>query len=120
MREMKFRAWDSEEKKFVLSNQIGRQNIPTRATRQGFALTTNFILMQFTGRKDKNGKEIYEGDIMKARYVTGQINICEIKFKDGCFGANGYCNWGDICEFKIIGNIYENPELLKEESKCKK
>lgn len=70
---------------------------------------------QFTGLKDKNGKEIYEGDIIR---VNGR-NM-EVFFKDGYFG------WGqehdgkysfdpfDGEEVEVIGNIYENPELIKE------
>ena len=76
-------------------------------------------LMQYIGLKDKNGKEIYEGDILK---IETDI-IGEVVFKDGCF-VNNSSGWGlhtylsmptpyKIPEIEIIGNIYENPELLK-------
>ncbi len=135
MREMKFKAWSPKENKFILSNQIGKQDIPTRATRQGFALKTNFILLQYTGLKDKTGKEIYEGDIVKHEYdhlglrkeklheiEIGHIVYCKDNIAFQVKGFNSYdCFWmkkhGDL---EVIGNIYENSELLKEEPKCKK
>ena len=84
------------------------------------------VLMQFTGLKDKNGKEIYEGDVMQDKNVLmkGVDEFGEMVFKDGKFqlkihmvGKDGY-NYFDLIncwdDFEIIGNIYENPELLKE------
>lgn len=68
----------------------------------------NYVVMQFTGLHDKNGKEIYEGDIIKWGVHVGAvkwINSC-IVFGDG-FGLFP-CNLTS----EIIGNIYENPELL--------
>ena len=135
MRQIKFRAWDKEEKKFVLSKDIGSQNIPTRATRYGFALFTNFELMQFTGLKDKNKKEIYEGDILRAKDGT----IWTVRWSVAGFDI--FCNTENLIKSlnnkrkkeltedeedakliglwsykkEVIGNIYENPELLEEE-----
>ena len=62
-------------------------------------------LMQFTGLKDKNGKEIYEGDIVRQDYDNA---LCEVKFISGCFSPFKHDG-----QFVVIGNIYENPELLK-------
>ena len=72
------------------------------------------VLMQYTGLKDKNGKEIYEGDIVIS---DNKGTRDEIVFSTGCFclkSAMMYYEasyWGD--EIEVIGNIYENPELLE-------
>jgi len=71
----------------------------------------NWKLMQFTGLKDKNGKEIYEGDIVSAFGRTSAV-----KFHDGYFDCGiDYIESQslNVDSYEIIGNIYENPELLK-------
>jgi len=77
----------------------------------GYGSQTDLHLMQFTGLIDKNGKEVFEGDIIERLYRY------EVRFKNGYFF--GYNKKGCLSVFEIrndmtvIGNIYENPELLK-------
>lgn len=71
-------------------------------------------LGQFTGLLDKNGKEIYEGDIVKWMTINMEGNAC-IDFKNGGFylQKTGFIVGDNDLEMEIIGNIYENSELLK-------
>lgn len=79
---------------------------------------------QYTGHKDKNGKEIYEGDIMQTKEGTFQVVVYhnellknKISYASdfGCKDDDGY--WAIDVTDGIIGNIHDNPELFKKESK---
>jgi len=74
-----------------------------------------YTVMQYTGLKDKNGKEIYEGDVIK----KGEC-VYKVAFGSGAFifqgishRNSGYFTHSPSDEFEILGNIYENPELIK-------
>ena len=93
----------------------------------------DLILMQYTGLKDKNGIEIYEGDIVKIDFDMHFMNlglnknikdhgnkyefVGEVKYYDGAFNVDnnkeGYPLFHEISPVEIIGNIYENSDLLE-------
>ena len=75
--------------------------------------TEDMILMQYTGLDDKNGKEIYEGDIVKYENMTGKIMFFNGSFIMSNFEETEEWELGVINEeLEIMGNIYDNPELL--------
>jgi len=118
-REVKFRAWDKNEK------EMYDDILYERGIEGG---VRPWIIMQYTGLKDKNGKEIYEGDIIKHFGRTGDFTGKDFILKVFYDNAHGgfvpfgfhsyavkcidYKEWKYDCE--VIGNIYENPELIKE------
>jgi hypothetical protein len=123
MREIKFRAWDKEEEKMLIVAEIDFHQKHLwgvwyeSETRQGNykLLLDNAILMQYTGLKDKNEKEIYEGDIViphKAPYKIDEP--CEIIYFGAGFTPKGWGTSGLMYDYdwEVIGNIYENGELL--------
>ena len=104
MRTIKFRIFDSEIKKYI---DISASAIMLDELNN---LKPNLKIEQFTGLHDKNGKEIYEGDI-----VTDGVGKYKIIYDLKLAGYQPYCIFRDdpenYCE--VIGNIYENPDLVK-------
>lgn len=116
MREIMFRAWNDEEKVMISADDLAFETyLPLWMQFKGSTLT----FMQYTGLNDKNDKEIYEGDIIEIVDSIGS-HICVVKFINGCFvsvelgDSDEVCLREDIDNFPhtIIGNIYENTELL--------
>ena len=115
MREIKFRAWDKKLKEF---NDILRMTLDgDRIEEDDYGNMPNMkddiILMQYTGLKDKNGKEIYEGDIVESGDGTAKYKIV---FEDGSFLAKSLdlkSFYADVSTYqKVIGNIFENKNLI--------
>lgn len=143
MRTIKFRAWNKSSKTMVDLLKITplalSDSMNTQLALQGMSglfipFSKEFELMQFTGLHDKNGKEVYEGDILNTK-TTFENNMADrrfqpdterlVSFENGCFTDKytGRDLWDKIrnitynpqrwTNYEIIGNIYENPELLQ-------
>lgn len=136
MKKIKFRAWDKENEIMVFSDKkhydywfdIYEDGLLKCLVNCSYCDSFGDEhdswepldnLMQYTGLKDKNGKEIYEGDIIKYSHsIVGTI-IREVRIKYGMWGIEGMTKGTQIPfanlienEYEVIGNIYENPELL--------
>lgn len=119
MREIKFRVWCKKHKYIYDACSLKFIGNKVSANDNSSCIGEE-VLMQYTGLKDKNGKEIYEGDIIKAYdHVIAVVEYGKQgeKFVEASFYAS-YGNRGQsICQMELIevlGNIYENPELLEE------
>jgi|SRR3990167_7580597 len=120
MREIKFRAWDRLRNKMFQVNSAAFYPEMDSGTLFNHDNDTIFIgngtrdaveIMQYVGLKDKNGREIYQDDLMRDL----DNEICVVSWdKSGCwkFGLV-WANNINSNEYEVIGNIYENPELLK-------
>ena len=126
MREIKFRVWDKLNKKMIYLIGFIYKETEIRIwyyDSEGLLVNESFnkenvILMQYTGLKDKNGVEIYEGDVLEQEincmYHEGK-NIREVRYADDQFLSGDCSLHGAIKSFDavVIGNIHENPELVE-------
>jgi uncharacterized phage protein (TIGR01671 family) len=134
-REIKFRAWDKNTHKMYSEQEYGIAldgKLYAESDdwyykfddRKGWFKGENIILMQYTGLKDKHGKDIYEGDIVRCVALSndchqrGAITISPVEyFGSGFTLAITYVPLYPFCvdhDIEIIGTVFENPELLKE------
>jgi|LakMenEpi03Aug12_release.lakeMendotaPanAssembly.Ray.scaffolds.fasta_scaffold496970_2 hypothetical protein len=120
-RELKFRVWLHDTKEWGNVSCIEVFNSTGKL--EYLYQDQPYTIQQYTGLKDKNGKEIYEGDICNAGMVTGPIDfiiggfslasnpLIEFLPKDACIFSPDYDpSWIDV---EVIGNIMQNPELIK-------
>jgi uncharacterized phage protein (TIGR01671 family) len=131
MREIKFRAWTKRDKCWCGAFSVHKSGLFTEM--QGARMENgvcvayadwldlseqeDITLTQFTGLHDKNDKEIYEGDLVRAQWGgVGQITVADgsfwMIFEDGASEEHCSSYWLHHKGIEVIGNIYENPELL--------
>ena len=134
MRTLKFRAWDTANKRWATESDFkevglfvnyyidgsGKFELQADVNECGYG---RFEIVEFAGLKDRNGKEIYEGDILYCSEDPGSTHLIKWFEEMGRWnydriedGEDMHCHYDMkdfLLECKIIGNIYENPELLK-------
>ena len=140
MRELKFRIWIKDEKRYYdESDEESYMIVPNgnvTYTSEAYeeddvwfndttSATNDVIVEQYTGIKDKNGKEIYEGDILGDMWRDGYIAWCD-KCKQlqyhilthGCMACLGDVQWYELVndngKLEVVGNVHENPDLLED------
>lgn len=128
----KFRAWDKFRKRISVVDRIYFDTEGVQLRDDGGLYWRHFrevILMQSTGLKDKNGKEIFESDIVRTTRFLGRADETGgfyeyekdytgvVKMLEGAWiidaGSDAVFLWSEIDENLVIGNIYENPELME-------
>lgn len=109
----KFRAWDIYKKQMIQAKGIKQYPSGDWSIWDGETeiLPCNIILMQFTGLTDRNGKEIWEGDILASSHTANQV--VEYEHDRFILKPDNYDLW-KVCEYwEVIGSLYEHPELLR-------
>lgn len=145
MREIKFRAWEHNLKEMIPVDDIqfyrgddievdGLKLKPKPRNEQSIMINTrsawriadgeDVTLMQYTGLKDKNGKEIYEGDVVEylERGMKNCVGIGQVTWNKDGWNVEGFYDgsqdepgraFSENAQLEIIGNVWENPELIE-------
>ena len=127
MRDIKFRVWDNERNAMLNSKSVdidffeGKIEITSDTIRYDEVYTDeikDFELMQYIGLEDKIGREIYEGDIITITLDTGNVITGSVGMNNGQWSIKYYDRYYSLVSIwyeikpEVIGNIYENPELI--------
>ena len=122
MREIKFRLWDKEWERMWNGSELYLSYFKNEIYVAPWDSDRGFeecVLMQYTGLKDKNGVEIYEGDIITITLDTGNVITGSVGMNNGQWSIKYYDRYYPLVSIwyemqpKVIGNIYENSELLE-------
>jgi uncharacterized phage protein (TIGR01671 family) len=120
MREIKFRVWDNLIKLWLCEDsqylQMDGKKVHSASwsTIKWDIPSDQYVIQQYTGLLDKNGKEIYEGDIIRGMMDFGPAGFHERSVVVIWDNEEGYqWNYFDLTSIKIEGNMFENPELLE-------
>lgn len=120
MRVLKFRAWNKQKKKWMWPypnafHIIGEVTVFELLKQDCTSIEeyNDLVICQFTGLLDKNGVEIYEGDIVQSRQIACRNG--EVILRNTAFRVHGFILFQLSDGAKVIGNVYENPELIRAE-----
>lgn len=137
MRELKFRAWDNLEKEYLNEEDIAIDNLGNIFIFERYDNNDSdlwytrllpdpdnkrYVIEQCTGLEDKNGTEIYEGDVVRCPGGIGKVYYDD---DSACFNVSGFYDGGQDypslafsengnATMEVVGNIHENPELVEE------
>ena len=130
MRKFKFRAWDTEKQEMATVNfiglndyEVGMEDEECRRWRATYPYVCR--LRQYIGLEDKNGRKIYEGDIITITLDTGNVITGSVGMNNGQWSIKYYDRYYPLASIwyemqpEVIGNIYENSELLERKNEVK-